>query len=112
MDIHHVGMRKMEEKEVQKEVGQESLKLPLDTPSLPLDCAHRVKMKNPLLKLMSVLSLVKEIYYLEEKQIIHIEDVVHRNQRPFEVADNVRNGQVNSWMNGEVMDRERNEEEE
>ncbi|MCO5571907.1 hypothetical protein L7F22_025656 [Adiantum nelumboides] len=111
-DIHHVGIPKVEEKEVQKEVGQKSLKLPLDSPTLPLECAHRVEMEYPLLKLMSVLSLVNEIYYLEEKQIIHIEDVVHKNQRPFEEADNVRNGQVDSRMNGLVMDRERNEEEE
>ncbi|MCO5575122.1 hypothetical protein L7F22_028919 [Adiantum nelumboides] len=111
-DIHHVGIPKMEEKEVQKEVGQESLKLPLDTPTLPLECAHRVETEYPLLKLMSVLSLVNEIYYLEEKQIIHIKDVVHGNQRPFEEADNVRNGQVDSLMNEQVMDRERNEEEE
>ncbi|MCO5581063.1 hypothetical protein L7F22_034939 [Adiantum nelumboides] len=92
-DIHHVGIPKMEEKEVQKEVGQESLKLPLDTSTLPLECAHRVELENPLLKLMSVLSLVNEIYYSEEKQIIHIEDVVHGNQRPFEEADNVENQQ-------------------
>ncbi|MCO5567938.1 hypothetical protein L7F22_021634 [Adiantum nelumboides] len=112
-DIHHVGIPKMEEKEVPKEVGQESLKLPLDIPTLPLECAHRVEMENPLLKLMSVLSLVNEIYYSEEKQIINIEDVVHKNQRPLEEADNVRNGQVDSRMNGKVMvDRERNEEEE
>ncbi|MCO5596666.1 hypothetical protein L7F22_050734 [Adiantum nelumboides] len=88
MDIHPVGIPKMEEKEVQKEVGPESLKFPLHTPTLPLECAHRVEMKNPLLKLMSVLSLVNEIYYSEEKQIIHIEDVVHKNQRAFEEADN------------------------
>ncbi|MCO5596280.1 hypothetical protein L7F22_050341 [Adiantum nelumboides] len=111
-DIHPVGIPKMEEKEVQKEVGQESLKLPLDTPALPLQCAHGVEMENPLLKLMSVLSLVNEIYYSKEKQIIHIEDVVHKNQKALEEADNVRNGQVDSWMNGKVMDRERNEEEE
>ncbi|KAI5075128.1 hypothetical protein GOP47_0009204 [Adiantum capillus-veneris] len=61
---------------------------------------------------MSVLSLVNEIYYSEEKQIIHIEDVVQGNPRPFEEADNVRNRKVDSRMNGEVMDRERNEEEE
>ncbi|MCO5569939.1 hypothetical protein L7F22_023653 [Adiantum nelumboides] len=109
---HHVGIPKMEEKEMQKEVGQESLKLPLDTPTLQLECAHGVEMENPLLKLMSVLSLINEIYYSEEKQIIHIEDVVHKNQRPFEDADNVKNGQVDSRMNGKVMDRERNEEEE
>ncbi|MCO5598912.1 hypothetical protein L7F22_053011, partial [Adiantum nelumboides] len=48
----------------------------------------------------------------EENQIIHIEDVVYKNQRPFEEANNVRNGQVDCRMNGEVMDRERNEEEE
>ncbi|MCO5561430.1 hypothetical protein L7F22_015051 [Adiantum nelumboides] len=66
MEIHHVGIPKVDEKEVQK----------------------------------------------EEKQIIHIEDVVHKNQRPFEEADNVRNGHVDSRMNGEVMDRKRNEEEE
>ncbi|KAI5056282.1 hypothetical protein GOP47_0028100 [Adiantum capillus-veneris] len=111
-DIHHVGIPKVEEKEVQKEAGQESLILPLDTPTLPLECSHRVEMEYPLVKLMSVLSLVNEIYYSEEKKIIHIEDVVHGNQRPFEEADNVRNGQVDSRMNGEVMDRERNEEEE
>ncbi|MCO5584643.1 hypothetical protein L7F22_038574 [Adiantum nelumboides] len=111
-DIHHAGIPKVEEKEVQKEVGQESLKLPLDIPTLSLECAHRVETECPLLKLMSVLSLVNEIYYSKEKQIIHIEDVVHQNQRPFEEADNVRNGQVDSRMNGEVMDRVRNEEEE
>ncbi|MCO5572685.1 hypothetical protein L7F22_026443 [Adiantum nelumboides] len=111
-DIHYAGIPKVEEKEVQKEVGQESLKIPLDTPTLPLECAHRVETEYPLLKLMLVLSLVNEIYYSKEKQIIHIEDVVHGNQRPFEEADNVRNGQMVSRMNGEVMDRERNEEEE
>ncbi|MCO5551181.1 hypothetical protein L7F22_004678 [Adiantum nelumboides] len=88
MDIHHVGIPKVEEKEMQKEVGQESLKLPLDTPTLPLECAHRVETEYPLLKLMLVLSLVNEIYYSEEKQIIHIEDVVLGNQRPFEEVDN------------------------
>ncbi|MCO5548680.1 hypothetical protein L7F22_002139 [Adiantum nelumboides] len=112
MDIHHVGIPKMEEKEVQKEEGQESLKLPLDTPTLPLECAHGVEMENPLLKLMSVLSLVNEIYYSEEKHIIHIEDVVHKNQRPYEEADNVSNGQMDCQMNGKVMDREWNEGEE
>ncbi|MCO5599747.1 hypothetical protein L7F22_053854 [Adiantum nelumboides] len=61
--IHHVGISKME---VQKEVGQESLKLPLDRPTLPLECARRVEMENSLLKLMSMLSLVNEIYYSEE----------------------------------------------
>ncbi|KAI5054275.1 hypothetical protein GOP47_0030832, partial [Adiantum capillus-veneris] len=48
-DIHHVGIPKMEEKEVQKELGQESLKLPLNTPTLPLQCAHRVETEYPLL---------------------------------------------------------------
>ncbi|MCO5547904.1 hypothetical protein L7F22_001358 [Adiantum nelumboides] len=111
-DILHVEILKVEEKEVQKEVGQESLKQPLDTPTLPLECAHRVEMEYPLLKLMSVLSLVNEIYYSDEKQITHIKDVFHGNLRPFEEANNVRNGQVDSRMNGEVMDRERNEEKE
>ncbi|MCO5576831.1 hypothetical protein L7F22_030651 [Adiantum nelumboides] len=92
-NIHHVGIPKMEEKEVQKEVGQESLKLPLDTPTLPLECAHRVKTEYPLLKLISVLSLINKIYYSEEKQIIYIEDVVHKNQRPFEEADNIGRNQ-------------------
>ncbi|MCO5579696.1 hypothetical protein L7F22_033554 [Adiantum nelumboides] len=76
-EFHHVGIPKVEEKEVQKEAGQESLKLPLDTSTLPLERAHRVETEYPLLKLMSVLSLVNEIYYSEEKQIIHIEDVFH-----------------------------------
>ena len=34
------------------------------------------------------------------------------NSRTFEEGDNVRNGQEESRMNGKVMDRERNEEEE
>ncbi|MCO5570343.1 hypothetical protein L7F22_024062 [Adiantum nelumboides] len=111
MNIHHVWIPKVEEKEVQKEVGQESLKQPLDTPTLPLECAHRVETEYPLLKLMSVLSLVNEMYYSKEKQIIQIEDVVHKNQRPFEEADNVRNGQVDSQMNGRITNKESKQEE-
>ncbi|MCO5578878.1 hypothetical protein L7F22_032725 [Adiantum nelumboides] len=39
-ESHQVGVTKMEEKEVQKELGQESLKEPLATPDLPLEYAH------------------------------------------------------------------------
>ncbi|MCO5600790.1 hypothetical protein L7F22_054905 [Adiantum nelumboides] len=44
-ESHQVGVTKMEEKEVQKELGQESLKEPLATPNLPLEYAHAVTME-------------------------------------------------------------------
>ena len=70
--IHQVGIPKMEEKEVQKEVGQESLEEPLDTPSLPLEYAHRVGEVDPLLKIGPPVSFESEDYcaiVCEEKHV-------------------------------------------
>ena len=54
-DNHQMGIPRMEEKEVQKEVGQKSLEKPLDTPTLPLKCAHGVEEEYPLLKMRRLL---------------------------------------------------------
>ena len=65
---------------MQKEVGQKILEEPLDTPILPLECAHGVEEEHPLLKFMPIMSLVDESWYepnVEEKYIIHTNDDVH-----------------------------------
>ncbi|MCO5569012.1 hypothetical protein L7F22_022718 [Adiantum nelumboides] len=53
---HEMGIPKMEEKEVQKEADKKSLEEPLDTPILPLECAHEVEVEYPLIKFMRVMS--------------------------------------------------------
>ncbi|KAI5054262.1 hypothetical protein GOP47_0030844 [Adiantum capillus-veneris] len=89
--IHQVGIPNMEEKEVQKEVGQKSLEEPLDTPNLPLEYTHGVQEEDPLLKLM-LFAYGKCCYPIcGEKHVIHNHDVVHVTQSPLEL--------VNSKMN-------------
>ncbi|MCO5571363.1 hypothetical protein L7F22_025101 [Adiantum nelumboides] len=54
--VHQVGIPKMEEKEKKKEAGQKSLEEPLDNLILPLECAHGVEEKYPVLKITPILS--------------------------------------------------------
>ena len=89
-DNHQMGIPRMEEKEVQKEVGQRSLEKPLDTPTLPLECAHGVEEEHPLLKIMPVTSLVDENCYpidVEEKHVIHNNDVVYVDETDSEMNE-------------------------
>ncbi|MCO5560736.1 hypothetical protein L7F22_014356 [Adiantum nelumboides] len=76
---HEMGIPKMEEKEVQKEVGKKSLEEPLDTPILPQECAHEVEVEHPLIKFMRVMSCAYEKSDLvcEEKHVIHNNVVCH-----------------------------------
>lgn len=71
-DNHQMGIPRMEEKEVKKEVSQRSLEKPLDTPTLPLEYAHGVEEEHPLLEITPVMSLVDENCYpidVEEKHV-------------------------------------------
>ncbi|MCO5563522.1 hypothetical protein L7F22_017166 [Adiantum nelumboides] len=84
-----MGIPKMEEKEVQKEVDKKSLEEPLDNPILPLECAHEVEMEHPLIKFMRVMSSAngKSDLVCEEKHVIHNNVVCHDIQSQFEVGD-------------------------
>ncbi|MCO5547654.1 hypothetical protein L7F22_001105 [Adiantum nelumboides] len=92
---HEMGIPKMEEKEVQKEVGKRSLEEPLDTPILPLECAHEVEVEveveveHPLIKFMRVMSCTYEKSDLlcEKKHVIYNNVVCHDIQSRFEASD-------------------------
>ncbi|MCO5600290.1 hypothetical protein L7F22_054400 [Adiantum nelumboides] len=56
----------MEEKEVQKDIGQESLKEPLATPNLPLEYAHAVTEE-----------LLPNIFTQEDLQVDDIAKLLH-----------------------------------
>ncbi|MCO5606473.1 hypothetical protein L7F22_060661 [Adiantum nelumboides] len=84
-----MGIPKMEEKEVQKEVGKKSLEEPLDTPIPPLECAHEVEVEYTLIKFMGVMSFAyrKSDLVCEEKHVIHNNVVCHDIQNQFEAGD-------------------------
>ncbi|MCO5603693.1 hypothetical protein L7F22_057844 [Adiantum nelumboides] len=86
---HEMGIPKMEEKEVQKEIGKKSLEEPLDTPIIIVECTHEVEVEHPLIKFMRVMSFAygKGNLVCEEKHIIHNNVVCHDIQSQFEVGD-------------------------
>ena len=87
---HLMGIPRIEEKEMKKELGQESLKEPLDTPNLPLECAHEVEEENPLLNIRLHMSFASEkccYPVCEEKHVIHNNDVVYVEEADSEMNE-------------------------
>ncbi|MCO5570881.1 hypothetical protein L7F22_024610 [Adiantum nelumboides] len=69
-ESHQVGDIKMEEKEVQKELGQESLKEPLANPNLPLEYAHVVTVE-----------LLPNIFTQEDLQPDDVVELIHESHK-------------------------------
>ncbi|MCO5604147.1 hypothetical protein L7F22_058307 [Adiantum nelumboides] len=65
-ESHQVGVTKMEEKEVQKELGQERLEEPLATPNLPLEYAHTMTVE-----------LLSNIFTQEDLQPDDVVELIH-----------------------------------
>ncbi|KAI5054162.1 hypothetical protein GOP47_0030945 [Adiantum capillus-veneris] len=83
----------MEEKDMQKEVGQKSLEEPLDTLNLPLEYTHGVEQEDPLLKTM-LFAYGKYGYPIcGEKHVIRNHDVLHVIQSPLEEVDSEMNAE-------------------